>query len=280
MVIKGVRGNYSGQEIPLRESLIFGRSSQGCDVRFPDNIRGISRTHCKIENVGGMVTITDMKSSYGTFLNGRKLMPYTPVNLKPGDTFYLGDENNMFSVMGPSAPMGAMPGGAVTPMPPQQRPASSGSKGAVIAVTTLLLLAAVAAVVFFVFFAGGVDLQGTWDVVGEPGCRMTFADDGTLLITRNGGFEYTGGQFTYTGAGQNKVCLKYTSTTGKSAGGNASIDIGFLGAGAGTGSLVEMYSQGVVLNYKKGADGTVAFSDVNGNVLFMLARDSRKLGSQ
>ena len=46
-----------------------------------------------------MFTLTDLNSSYGTFLiNGLKINANTPVNLKPGDSFYVGDKANILKV--------------------------------------------------------------------------------------------------------------------------------------------------------------------------------------
>lgn len=91
MKIRGMSGAYSGAEFIVQDSLVFGRNPQGCNVLFPDEVKGISRTHCKIDVAGNGATITDMGSSFGTFLNGKKITPYTPMPLNNGDTFYLGD---------------------------------------------------------------------------------------------------------------------------------------------------------------------------------------------
>ncbi len=100
MVVRGISGNFAGKDFDINGSLTFGRSSQGCNILFPDNVRGISRTHCKIEMSGSGAMITDLGSSYGTFVNGRKLAPYTPTPVNSGDTFWLGDKANSFSVVG------------------------------------------------------------------------------------------------------------------------------------------------------------------------------------
>ncbi|MBQ9504754.1 MAG: FHA domain-containing protein [Lachnospiraceae bacterium] len=103
MVIRGMSGNFAGQDFQVNGSLVFGRSQQGCNVLFPDNVKGVSRNHCKVESNGVTATITDIGSSYGTFVNGRKLAPYTPTTLNNGDTFWLGDRANSFSFMGAPA---------------------------------------------------------------------------------------------------------------------------------------------------------------------------------
>ena len=41
----------------------------------------------------------DLESSYGTYLEGKgKLLPNVPMELNVGDTFYLGDKNNGFTM--------------------------------------------------------------------------------------------------------------------------------------------------------------------------------------
>ena len=52
MIIKGMAGIFVGQEFKVNGSLVFGRSSQGCDVHFPDDTKGVSRTHCKVDSAG------------------------------------------------------------------------------------------------------------------------------------------------------------------------------------------------------------------------------------
>lgn len=103
MVVTGTNGIFSQQSFPVdRGALIFGRNSMACNVVFPDHVKGISRVHCKIEGNGTNFTITDLGSSYGTFVNGLKIQPNVPTALKNGDTFYMGDKSNMFSVSGNS----------------------------------------------------------------------------------------------------------------------------------------------------------------------------------
>ena len=47
----------------------------------------------------GEFLLTDLKSTYGTFLSGgQKLTPGVPCRLRPGDVFYLGDPENALRV--------------------------------------------------------------------------------------------------------------------------------------------------------------------------------------
>ena len=40
MKIRGMSGAYSGAEFIVQDSLVFGRNPQGCNVLFPDEVRG------------------------------------------------------------------------------------------------------------------------------------------------------------------------------------------------------------------------------------------------
>ena len=98
MEIKGISGQYQGQIIPVNGSIVFGRDPQCCSLLYPVGTDGVSRIHCRLTLEGGKYTLTDLGSSYGTFVNGTKLQPNVPVLLNNGDTFCLGNPGNSFSV--------------------------------------------------------------------------------------------------------------------------------------------------------------------------------------
>ena len=100
MKIKGVSGVFNDKEFTVEDSLVIGRKESTCNVVFPKSVEGISRAHCRIEERKSKATLTDLGSSYGTYLNGDKLEPNVPHILHDGDTFYLGDRSNMFTVTG------------------------------------------------------------------------------------------------------------------------------------------------------------------------------------
>jgi len=52
--------------------------------------KGVSRTHAKIVLSGDLVTITDLRSSNGTYLNRKRLMPAKMYTLEHGDIISLG----------------------------------------------------------------------------------------------------------------------------------------------------------------------------------------------
>ena len=52
--------------------------------------KGVSRCHARISRYNGDLIIEDLGSLNGTFLNAKKLSPYTPVKLEIGDYIHLG----------------------------------------------------------------------------------------------------------------------------------------------------------------------------------------------
>lgn len=79
--------------------LMFGRDTD-CHVRFPAETPGISRHHCCIRWQNGMPVLTDLNSTYGTFLaDGRQLMPNNPMQLMSGTRFQLSNYGYLFQVV-------------------------------------------------------------------------------------------------------------------------------------------------------------------------------------
>lgn len=79
--------------------LMIGRDND-CHVRFPAETPGISRHHCSIRWQGGVPVLTDLHSTYGTFLaDGRQLMPNNPVQLMSGSRFGLSNYGYLFQVV-------------------------------------------------------------------------------------------------------------------------------------------------------------------------------------
>src|SRR5687767_4373556 len=79
-------GISTGKALVLDSAkLILGRDSE-CDLRFDDS--GVSRKHATISmGAEGVWLVTDMQSTNGTWLNGRRV---TQSRLKDGDELRLG----------------------------------------------------------------------------------------------------------------------------------------------------------------------------------------------
>lgn len=83
VLIQAICGPLQGQSWELLTSLSIGRNP-GENIVLPPDTSGISRRHCLIARRGDQVTVTDLGSSYGTFLNGRRITANQPVAVPNG----------------------------------------------------------------------------------------------------------------------------------------------------------------------------------------------------
>lgn len=80
-----VKADGSSKEVPLdRESTLIGRDEHA-KLRIP--VAQVSRKHCELINRAGKLSITDLGSANGTFVNGRKTRA---ADLQPGDLLTIG----------------------------------------------------------------------------------------------------------------------------------------------------------------------------------------------
>lgn len=97
-VIYSVSPEHGGRKVAVDGRQIqLGRDPASCQIAFREGTPGVSRHHCQIswDMSRGEFILTDMKSTYGTYLNnGQKLNPGVSYYLRPGDSFYLGDRAN------------------------------------------------------------------------------------------------------------------------------------------------------------------------------------------
>lgn len=100
--IIGIVGQFAGRSFPVPpQGIMMGRDSSSCDFVFPENAKGISRNHCKVQYnpQTRMFILYDLGSSYGTFLgNGVKVPQGQPAALTSGNEFYLASRGNVFRV--------------------------------------------------------------------------------------------------------------------------------------------------------------------------------------
>ena len=84
--LKFISGKYQGGEFPLKQDkqIVIGRSSELDMVLVEDMV---SRKHAKILIAGGAITIEDLGSTNGTFVNGEKVKQ---ARLKEGDRILIG----------------------------------------------------------------------------------------------------------------------------------------------------------------------------------------------
>lgn len=72
-------GPEKGQIIPVKEKITIGRALE-CDISILEP--GLSRRHAELDLIGDDLTLKDLGSSNGTFVNGEKI---DEVSLKDGD---------------------------------------------------------------------------------------------------------------------------------------------------------------------------------------------------
>lgn len=97
--IAGVAGAMQGRNYSVgKDGISIGRGSSS-NIRFSDDVKGVSRLHCRIFTDGQKLLLMDCNSTYGTYLKGYgKLPAQKPVAIKQGDLFYLGSEREGFIV--------------------------------------------------------------------------------------------------------------------------------------------------------------------------------------
>ena len=83
LVLLKVGGNNKAFSLPSTVTIIGRR--QDCDLCVP--LMVISRRHCALNMDGGVLTIRDLGSSNGTFVNGERI---DEVNLSAGDKVSIG----------------------------------------------------------------------------------------------------------------------------------------------------------------------------------------------
>ena len=94
-ILEGLRGTFAGARIPIRQEMLLGTKQPDCAIAYPPGSPGISRVHMRIWPQDGMLMVMDMRSTYGTWLDNRRMTPGLAYVLNPGSTLYLGD-NQIF----------------------------------------------------------------------------------------------------------------------------------------------------------------------------------------
>lgn len=96
--LKGMKGAYAGRSIPLQDELRIGRDPRQCNFVYPAGTKGVSGMHCVIRMRNNGADITDLSSTYGTAVNGKKLEQNRPYILSAGDRIFLGSLNEEFQI--------------------------------------------------------------------------------------------------------------------------------------------------------------------------------------
>src|SRR3954466_11157322 len=114
--LKITGGNAVGQSIPMEQELVIGRSTPGLGSLGGDS--EISRVPARVfHDPSGRLTVEDLGSTNGTFVNGNRVSGQQPLN--PGDQVRVGQTT--MSVEG-GAGAGAPTVGAIAPPPAAAQP--------------------------------------------------------------------------------------------------------------------------------------------------------------
>ena len=101
-MLRSLSPQHGGMTVPLGgQPVLIGRDMASCKLVFREGTPGVSARHCSVawDSGSGMFLLTDLKSTYGTFLaNGQQVAPGVPCRLGVGDMFYLGDRENTIRV--------------------------------------------------------------------------------------------------------------------------------------------------------------------------------------
>lgn len=97
-LVRSMAAQHNGLTIEVGNNpVIIGRDHNNCQLVFSDKLdenKTVSRIHCSVsyEPSAGVFTLTDLRSSRGTFLmSGQKLKANVAYQIKPGESFYVGD---------------------------------------------------------------------------------------------------------------------------------------------------------------------------------------------
>ena len=96
---QGVSGVYANKRFALNGEVAIGREPRRNDLVYPTNTKGVSSQHCILMQRGEHVYLRDLKSSYGTYVNGQKLQPMAEVELSLGDVFSIGTDKETFKLL-------------------------------------------------------------------------------------------------------------------------------------------------------------------------------------
>jgi hypothetical protein len=112
-----IAGPNQGQSYPITDTFttMLGRSRHA-NTQLADNT--VSRIHCEIEIRGRRILLTDLESSSGTFVNGRRV---EECELKVGDVIHIG--NTQLRVQDPRKEAATGPAAGAIPARPVLRTA-------------------------------------------------------------------------------------------------------------------------------------------------------------
>lgn len=98
LLLEGIQGRYAGSRFEIRQECMLGVDETRCTIVYPKGWPGISRMHLKFWPQNGKLMFMDLGSTYGTWLDNKKMVKGLVYVLNAGSVIYLG-ENQVFRVI-------------------------------------------------------------------------------------------------------------------------------------------------------------------------------------
>ncbi|NBH14928.1 FHA domain-containing protein [Lachnospiraceae bacterium] len=98
MRLQAVSGVFAGKRYAISSRVRIGRDASRNELVYPQGTPGISGAHCELSFRNGQVYIRDLGSTYGTFVDGKKIEPNHQVPLRLGESFYMGQPSERFII--------------------------------------------------------------------------------------------------------------------------------------------------------------------------------------
>lgn len=98
LFLEGTQGVMAGRRIPVQREWILGVDASRCNLVMPQGTPGVSRRHLRIWPVNGCIHVMDLGSTYGTWLNGKKMTPGLVYSMPQGSVLFMGN-NEFFRAM-------------------------------------------------------------------------------------------------------------------------------------------------------------------------------------
>lgn len=98
--LKAVSGPLAGKTYPIPAAgLLIGRDKNSANVLIPNEETKVSRQHCKITLQDGKLLITDLASTRGTAVNGKKIPANVSLTIEQGASIELCDSDTRFIIL-------------------------------------------------------------------------------------------------------------------------------------------------------------------------------------
>jgi len=97
--LQGTGGCFKGRRFAVNGRIRIGRDSSRNDLVYPQGSQGISAAHCEIHFREGKLYLCDMGSTYGTYLNGKRIPARQMLPLQVGDAVCLGSPQESFTIV-------------------------------------------------------------------------------------------------------------------------------------------------------------------------------------